>query len=130
MFPRLRVDLRVDWKSRCPERWVGLNDIKLTVSEDGNTINGHWEWHEYTEKDCSLVRKEWRPRKYPQVEVAVSPSTGHLNVVVTGRQLSALQIELILDASGSMWGRVGGRPRDRQCKRRNGEDRREPARGH
>ena len=60
----------------------------------------------------------------------IDPALLNLNVVVTGRQLSALQIELILDASGSMWGRVGGRPRDRQCKRRNGEDRREPARGH
>ena len=106
---KMFVHLPVEWKSRCPEQWAHLSDIELTVSEDGNTIEGRWERTYYSDRDCSLVRKEWQPRKYTRVQPAVSGTPGRLSVVTTGTRLGVLQLELILDASGSMWGKVGAR---------------------
>ena len=106
---KMFVHLPVEWKSRCPDKWAWLNDIELTVSEDGNTIEGRWEWSHHSDQDCRLLRKEWRPRKYARVQPTVSGTPGHLSVMTTGPRLGVLQLELILDASGSMWGKVGPR---------------------
>ena len=108
---KMYVHLPVQWKSRCPEQWARLADIELTVSEDGNTIEGRWEWHQVTDKDCSIIRKEWQPRRYARSQPTVTAGLGHLSVLMRGPQLTTLRLALILDASGSMWAKVGARTR-------------------
>ena len=108
---KMYVHLPVGWKARCPEQWARLADIELTVSEDGNTIEGRWEWHQVTDKDCSIIRKEWQPRRYARSQPTVTAGLGHLSVLMRGPQLTTLRLALILDASGSMWAKVGARTR-------------------
>jgi hypothetical protein len=45
----------------------------------------------------------------PRVRESVSHESGTLNAIAVGRPLAVASFELILDASGSMWGTVGGR---------------------
>jgi hypothetical protein len=45
------------------------------------------------------------------VREVVSRDPGTLNAIAVGRPLAVASFELILDASGSMWGTVGGRPK-------------------
>lgn len=108
---KMYVHLPVEWKPRCPEQWARLADIELTVSADGNAIEGRWKWHQVSDKDCSITRREWQPRRYARLQATPSAGPGHLSVVARGSQLTALRLELILDASGSMWAKVGARTR-------------------
>ena len=108
---KMYVHLPVERKSRCPEQWARLTDIELTVSEDGNTIEGRWEWHQVRDKDCSITRREWQPRRYARLQSTPTAGPGHLSVVARGSHLMPLRLALILDASGSMWAKVGARTR-------------------
>lgn len=99
---RMNVHLPVEWKSRCPEKWAHWSDIELTVSEDGNTLEGRWKKTHFTHPGCILQREEWLPRTYTRVQPEKSPRLGRLTVQATGDPLAVNQFELILDASGSM----------------------------
>jgi len=96
---KMYVHLPVERKSRCPEQWARLTDIELTVSEDGNTIEGRWEWHQVRDKDCSITRREWQPRRYARLQSTPTAGPGHLSVVARGSHLMPLRLALILDAS-------------------------------
>jgi len=99
------------WKKLCPARWASWTENELTLSQDGKVLQGRWKYQEISDKDCSVIKEQWLPAKYVRSPMAVSTAHGLLRI--TGRQaeLSALQIELILDASGSMWEKVEGRPK-------------------
>ena len=96
------------WKPLCPGQWASWADNELTLTEDGNTLEGRWKHTIVSDKDCSIIREEWLPAKYVRSQV-VSAAPGRLSVVAHGQQLKPLQLELILDASGSMWEKVEGR---------------------
>jgi VWA domain-containing protein len=99
------------WKKLCPGRWASWADNELTLSEDGTTLAGRWKHLEVSDKDCSIIKEEWLPAKYVRSPMTVSAAQGQLKIVGRGNQLSPLQLELILDASGSMWEKVQGRPK-------------------
>lgn len=100
------------WKKLCPDRWASWADNELTLSDDGNTLQGRWKHTEISDKDCSIIREEWLPAKYVRSQMKLSTTQGHLKIVARGTQLNnPLLLELILDASGSMWEKVDGRPK-------------------
>jgi len=97
------------WKSLCPRSWAFWSENELALSEDGNTLEGRWKYSEVSDKDCSIIRQRWLTTKYVRSRALASTGPGRLSVMAQGQQLKALQLELILDASGSMWEKVEGR---------------------
>ncbi len=107
----MHVRLPVPWKTICPDQWDHWTPLELTLSEDGNTLTGRWEKTHFSSQACELIRREWLPRQYTRVREVVSSDPGMLHVLAVGKPLAVASFELILDASGSMWGTVGGRPK-------------------
>lgn len=99
------------WKKLCPGRWASWTDNELTLSEDGKVLQGRWKYQEVSDKDCSIIKEQWLPAKYLRSPKAVSTAQGRLEITSREAELSSLQLELILDASGSMWENVEGRPK-------------------
>lgn len=97
-------------RSKCPKIWAGLTDIELTLSEDGNTMEGRWHRNTSDFNTCKLQHKKWLPRKYVRVQPSQA-SSGRLHVVARGEPLAVKQIELILDGSGSMWAEIDNQPK-------------------
>ena len=108
---RMHIHLPVSWKTICPDQWDHWTGIELTLSEDGNTLSGRWEQSHFRNTDCTLVRTEWHPRQYTRVRQVAAGDPGTFSAVARGSVLSVANFELIFDASGSMWGTVGGRPK-------------------
>jgi hypothetical protein len=102
---KMRSHLPVGWKTRCPDQWAHLSDIELAVSPDGNTLEGRWKKITIGSRGCQQEAEEWLPRRYTR-QAAVSEPPGELTVTAIV-PLSVRQFELILDASGSMAGKVG-----------------------
>jgi hypothetical protein len=99
------------WKRLCPARWASWADNELTLSNDGKVLQGRWKYQEVSDKDCSVIKEQWLPARYARSPIAVSTAQGRLQILGRQAELSAPQIELILDASGSMWEKVEGRPK-------------------
>jgi len=99
------------WKKLCPGRWAFWTDNELTLSEDAKVLQGQWKYQEISDKDCSVVKEQWLPAKYLRSPMAVSTAQGRLEITGPEVALSSLQLELILDASGSMWENVDGHPK-------------------
>lgn len=99
------------WKKLCPGRWASWTDNELTLSDDGKVLQGRWKYQEISEKDCSVIKEQWLPAKYARSLMTLNSAQGRLRIIGRQAELSALQIELILDASGSMWEKVEGRPK-------------------
>lgn len=99
------------WKKLCPGRWASWADNELTLSDDGKVLQGRWKYQEISDKDCSVIKEQWLPAKYARSPMAVSTAQGRLRIIGRQAELSASQIELILDASGSMWEKIEGRPK-------------------
>jgi hypothetical protein len=97
---RMNEHMELQGKSRCPEQWAHWTDTELTVSEDGNTLQGRWKRLTFT--GCALQKETWTPIKYTRVQPERGPRLGRLAVQATGDPLAMNQFELILDASGSM----------------------------
>ncbi len=97
-------------KSKCPKIWAGLVDMELTLSEDGNTLEGRWRQEHSNFNNCKFVSRNWVPRKYVRVQ-SLQRNSGRLHVVASGDPLAIQQIELILDGSGSMWADIDGQPK-------------------
>ncbi|HEU5321493.1 MAG TPA: hypothetical protein VFX28_11860, partial [Methylomirabilota bacterium] len=106
---QMHVRLPLAWKTICPEQWDHWSGIELTLSDDGDTLQGRWERIHYTSQGCTVTRREWLPRAYTRVRQVAAREPGRLRAVTAGRPLGVYQFELILDASGSMRGTVGGR---------------------
>jgi hypothetical protein len=106
---QMHVRLPVTWKTICPDQWDHWSPIELTLSEDGNTLEGRWKKTHFNSEKCELTKTEWLPRRYARSRDAVAGAMGTLEASVIGPPLSVGSFELILDASGSMWGAVGGR---------------------
>ena len=108
---KMHVRLPVSWKTICPDEWDHWSGIEVTLSDDGNTLDGRWERTFYSSTNCQVTRTEWLPRQYTRARAAAHRNPGTLSAVAVGRPLAVASFELILDASGSMWGAVGGRPK-------------------
>jgi hypothetical protein len=108
---KMHVRLPVSWKTICPDQWDHWSGIELTLSEDGDALQGRWEQTHFSREGCALTHTDWHPRAYTRVREAVSRDPGTLSAVAVGRPLAVANFELILDASGSMRGAVGGRPK-------------------
>jgi hypothetical protein len=65
----------------------------------------------FSSQGCPLTHTDWLPREYTRVREVVSSDPGTLSVLAVGGPLAVASFELILDASRSMWGTVGGRPK-------------------
>ena len=107
---KMHVRLPVSWKTMCPDEWDHWSNIELTLSEDGNTLTGRWEQTHYSTA-CTLTHTDWLPRRYTRAREIVSGAPGTLSASALGQPLTVTAFELIFDASGSMWGSVGGRPK-------------------
>lgn len=108
---KMHAHLPVQWKTICPDQWDHWTGIELTLSEDGETLTGRWEQTFFSRDKCQLTHTQWLPRQYTRVRQVVSRDPGTLNAIAVGRPLAVASFELILDASGSMWGSVRGRPK-------------------
>lgn len=108
---KMHVRLPLSWKTICPDQWDHWSGIELTLSEDGNSLQGRWEQTHFSRQGCALTHTDWLPRQYTRVREVVSRAPGTLKAVAVGKLLAVASFELILDASGSMWGAVGGRPK-------------------
>ncbi len=113
---KMHAHYPVSKKSKCPKIWAGLADVELTLSEDGNTMEGRWNRVTTDMNTCTLQNTRWLPRKYVRVQ-SLETSSGKLQVVARGKPLAVKQFELILDGSGSMWGEIGGQPKITVAKR-------------
>ncbi|MFY9551810.1 MAG: VWA domain-containing protein [Thermoanaerobaculia bacterium] len=103
----------VNFKALCPGQWVDWADLELDVSPDGDTLEGRWKHKIMTSQGCSVIKEEWLPRRYTRLLGAEGGLPGLLSVTARGQRLRPFQLELILDASGSMWEKIGGRPKIR-----------------
>ncbi|RLC19899.1 MAG: hypothetical protein DRI57_06065 [Deltaproteobacteria bacterium] len=64
------------FRSRCPDQWIIWEDLTLTLSEDGNTLQGQWYNHTIHE-DCSIADGGWEPFTLTR-KTTITPETGHL----------------------------------------------------
>jgi hypothetical protein len=108
---KMHVRLPVSWKTICPDQWDHWSGIEVSLSQDGNTLTGRWEQTFFSRDKCQLTHTVWLPREYTRVREVASSDPGTLNAIAVGKPLAVASFELILDASGSMWGTVGGRPK-------------------
>lgn len=107
---KMNSHLDVSVRSKCPANWKSWVDMDFTVSPDGKEMTGRWKWHHVnvTASGCVVDREEWLPRTYTRVLQGATAAPGRLSVAAPGQQLMPLQLELIFDASGSMWEKVQG----------------------
>jgi len=108
---KMHVRLPLSWKTICPESWDHWSRIELTLSDDGNTLEGRWERTNVSREGCRFTQAEWLPRRYSRVQNGAVRPPGKLSAVAVGKALAVSRFELILDASGSMRGLMGGRPK-------------------
>lgn len=54
----------IPFKANCPDIWAYWTDVELTISSDGNTLEGRWKKRTSDEKTCKLQKEEWLPLKY------------------------------------------------------------------
>jgi outer membrane protein OmpA-like peptidoglycan-associated protein len=54
----------IPFKSECPEIWAHWTDIELTISPDGNTLDGRWKNRTHEEVTCRLTKEEWATVRY------------------------------------------------------------------
>ncbi|MGH7455431.1 MAG: hypothetical protein ACRENG_29020, partial [bacterium] len=47
----------IEFKSRCPGQWIQWKDLKLSLTEDGNTLQGLWI-RAWIEEDCTIFDRE------------------------------------------------------------------------
>lgn len=106
---KMNSHLAADMRPKCPSKWIYWVDMDLTVSPDGKEIAGRWKWLHVNSNGCVIDREEWKTRQYARVLESYSGAPGRLSVVAHGKQIMPLKLELIFDASGSMWERVQGR---------------------
>jgi hypothetical protein len=108
MTGSMHTHLPVTWKSRCPEQWARTREIELTLAPDGRSIRGRWKQH-HVDNNCKEREGDWQPRSYTRVLPAVAEAPGRLVLAAARGWVGGHKVELILDASGSMLGLVGGR---------------------
>lgn len=75
----------VPFKTNCPDSWKHWTDVELTISPDGNTLEGRWKRHVSDKKTCKLQKEEWLPIRYvrpPAPEVTHEP--GRIRVSLPG----------------------------------------------
>ena len=73
---KLQLHFPVTYQSACPDQWTMWGDLALTLSEDGDTLQGQ-AYHHNIHEDCSITDLGWDPFTLTR-ETSVSPDTGHL----------------------------------------------------
>jgi outer membrane protein OmpA-like peptidoglycan-associated protein len=64
---QMHVHLVHRMKTLCPDQWDRWPPLELTLSEDGNTLEGRWQKEYFSDRDCSHTSSEWIPWKYTRV---------------------------------------------------------------
>jgi len=72
----------VPFKTNCPDSWKHWTEVELTISPDGNTLEGRWKRHVSDKQTCKLQKEEWLPLRYTRPEVTHEP--GRIRVSLPG----------------------------------------------
>jgi outer membrane protein OmpA-like peptidoglycan-associated protein len=75
---QMHVHLMHRMKTICPKEWDRWATLELTLSDDGNTLEGRWQNEHFSDRDCSFAFSEWIPWKYARV----TEEPGRIRVVL------------------------------------------------
>lgn len=67
---KMHVHFPLSLKSKCPEKWSRLDDIKLTVSGTNNRISGKWKRIKVSEESCEKTAESWEPIYYTRFSLS------------------------------------------------------------
>ena len=81
-------------KAFCGKNWANWVDFELTVSPDGNSLNGKWlqGHHTITEKGCPLATANWEPVTLTRAALPLEDDTMSTNYLPGGLLLLGLSV--------------------------------------
>ena len=74
----------IPFKTNCPDIWAHWTDVELTISSDGNKLEGRWKRHVSDEKTCKLQSEEWRPLRYIRPAPEITQEADRIRVSLPG----------------------------------------------
>jgi len=74
----------IPFKTNCPDIWAHWTDVELTISSDGNKLEGRWKRHISDEKTCKLQSEEWLPLRYIRPAPEITQEADRIRVSLPG----------------------------------------------
>jgi outer membrane protein OmpA-like peptidoglycan-associated protein len=74
----------IPFKTNCPDIWAYWTDVELTISADGNKLEGRWKKRTSDDKTCKLQSEEWLPLSYIRPAPEITEEADRIRVSLPG----------------------------------------------